>query len=239
MKTIQTAILAILAILAAPALLASPWVQSEGSGGNYGGYGPYQTGVGGEFTFYTDLSVSDYAATTRNQQDLADNPNGLAIPSFQTFCVSSVTFNAGTTYDVAFSGITDQNYALTAGVAWLYLQFQWGILGGYDYTDKAGRLVSAGALQDAIWALTGPGIEGQTVPGNAGNPFLIEAEAALGAANVDNSVPGGTDGVWILNLSTANVPLAQSQLYCSPDGGLTVALLGGALICLQALRRKM
>lgn len=118
-------------------------------------------------------------------------------------------------------------------------QFQWGILGGYDYTDKAGRLVSAGALQDAIWALTGPGIEGQTVPGNAGNPFLIEAEAALGAANVDNSVPGGTDGVWILNLSTANVPLAQSQLYCSPDGGLTVALLGGALICLQALRRKM
>ena len=142
MKTIQTAILAILAILAAPALLASPWFRVKGVV---------------VIMAVTDLIKLELAASSRSTQTsafqitplppgtsrtLADNPNGLAIPSFQTFCVSSVTFNAGTTYDVAFSGITDQNYALTAGVAWLYSQFQWGILGGYDYTDKAGRLVS-------------------------------------------------------------------------------------------------
>src|SRR5277367_191969 len=42
-----------MAFLAGSALLADTTVTTVGYGGNYGGYGPYQTGVGGEFTLFS------------------------------------------------------------------------------------------------------------------------------------------------------------------------------------------
>jgi len=226
---------AMLGMLATPALYATAWVEAEGNGGNYGGYGNYQAGVGGEFTFATDLSVTQYSPATMDQSGI--------VPSFQSFCVSETTFSSGTLYYVTFSGQNDRGNPLTAGVAYLYSQFvKQGNFGGYatyDYTDHNGRQASASELQDAIWALMG-GQEGQNSVNNAANPFLVAAEAATGGwAGADTAVPAGTDGVSILELwsNPDDTGAAQGQLYV-PDGGATMALLGIALSGLAIYRRR-
>src|SRR5215813_886811 len=55
-----------------------------------GGYGPYQTGVGGEFTFFSlDLAsvIANYCAGAQDQYNVAGDK-----PNFQTFCVEGQEF---------------------------------------------------------------------------------------------------------------------------------------------------
>jgi hypothetical protein len=238
MKKLQLARLVIVSAALTCAMVAkanSYWVQAEGNGGNYGGYGPYQAGQGGEFTFNTDLPMGGYVNGVTS--DIINN-QGLPTPNFQSFCVSATVFYPGQNYSVTPSGYNDLNDPLTAGVAWLYSQFAEGTLSGYDYTDAAGRQASAAFLQDTIWALM-DNQEGMTAVNQAGNPFLIAAEAQFGGtwSGADAPVSAGTDGVYILDLTSGGA--AQSQLYHTPDGGITAGLLGGALLGLQAIRRKL
>jgi len=233
----------VLAILATPALLANPpvySVASEGTGGNYTGFGPYQTGVGGEFTLYSPvLPVSQYYSLAQDQ-DTAD-----ATPNFQTFCVEGTVYiDSWHTYDATLSGYSSLGDPLTKGVAWLYYQFaSGGNFGGnaaYNYLDN--RSATAAELQDAIWAFMGQ--EYQTSANNAGNPFLIAAEDQFGGwSGADAPAYAGYDGTSILELwngdPSQNNP-GQNQLYWnSPDGGTTVMLLGSCLAGLAWLRRKI
>src|SRR5258708_32120341 len=96
------------------------------------GYGAYQTGSGGEFTFKTtdptmNAIVGGYYSGAKNQDTtVADQPN------FQTFCVEGGEFvNKNHSYDVVFNdhSVFSGNY-LTKGAALLYSSFASGVWGG-------------------------------------------------------------------------------------------------------------
>lgn len=250
-----TSLVVLTAILSASALLANPppTVVARGSGGALGGFGPYQSdsGInnwqGGEITLSeSGLDLSAYSRLTVNQGDAP-------VPSFQTFCVEGdVNIYSGQYSSVALSGTTSVGDNLTAGAAWLYDKFAGGTLSGYDYTDTAGRLQSAGALQDAIWSLmnntggigsvgVGDGQLGMNQFNNSANPFLLAAEGEFGGWNgADTAVAAGTDGVYVMNLKDlSNGGDVQNQLYLdAPDGGQTLILLGGTLFGLALYRRR-
>jgi hypothetical protein len=217
-------------------------------GGGYNGYGPYQTGVGGEFTFaISDASlVSGYiSGTTRDLVSTA---------SFQTFCVEG-----GENIDAAHPVYT-ANYnthsvytdvALTKGAAYLYSQFALGKLAGYNYNGTASqREYSAGLLQQAIWHFMG-GQESQGAYVDS-NPF--EHAAALlfgsdaGANAAANFGAGENDNVYVLNVWDDQNKAAQDQLIYTtgaipnsigvPDGGTTAMLLGIAFTGTAFISRR-
>jgi hypothetical protein len=224
--------------------------------GGYNGFGAYQTGVGGEFTFSISdpTLISGYASTTRNQGGSAN--------SFQTFCVEGgENIYANQTYSAVFNNQTvSSNVRLTVGASFLYSQFAQGRLttafnpaltSSYNYTGSAtGRENSANLLQRAIWLLMG-GQEGLNA-GNIGvNPFIslvLSRFGSLAAANVTAAT--GADHVYVLNLLDSGGRNAQDQLIYTtaaiipavPDGGTTAIMLGigftGATILSRRLRRK-
>lgn len=202
--------------------------------GDLNGYG------GGEFTaFNTGLSTSSYAASA------------LIGGGFETFCMAYneefVPGNwGGPNYNFTLGNAVLSNTGaapeyLTAGTAWLYSQFASGTLQDYDYStgSSSTRATTAQELQYALWWL-------QQSPGSptppAGDPFVTEvlaqfggsSAAAMAAANASNS-----DGVSIMVLTNSDGSYAQPQLYYNvPDNGLTVALLGIALVGLFLFKRK-
>ena len=235
--------------LAAPAL-AGP-IGSIGSF-NYTRVGGYYTGNGGEFTLY------NYGAslTNLNYSSSQETKNvGNVDPSFQTFCIETGETADSPSYFVVNSGAvlggaggTGTFDALSKGSAWLYSQFALGILNvaGGDYFSAAlpARSTEAGRFQTAIWALEGE----VAAPAAGANAYYDAALLNGGAADA----PAGYLGVYVLNnfdtaaqrnafVSTgATAGLRQDFLdYVVPDGGATLMLLGGALMGLGALRRKL
>jgi hypothetical protein len=210
------------------------------------GYGPYQTGVGGEFTFRISNGslISAYNSQAVNQAS--------PTPSFQTFCVEGNEFiSAGSTYTANYNNESVfTNFRLTAGAAYLYSQFatagNFGGLASYNY--GANRGVTAGLLQNAIWALMG-GQEGQTAANNSSNPFLRAAEAQFGGtfAGANTTAATGFDNVYVLNLWDLSGRAAQDQLIYTPgpvpnvipDGGMTAILLGLGLTGLGFVSRRL
>jgi hypothetical protein len=217
------------------------------------GYGPYQTGSGGEFTFKTsdpimNAIVANYYSGARNQDlTVADQPN------FQTFCVEGKEFvNANTSYDVLFNdhSVYSGNY-LTKGAALLYSQFASGTLPaipGYNYVGS--RSTSADLLQRAIWAFMG-GQEGEVL--TLSNPYENYAASVFGSLALANATAtSGFDGVYVLNmfnvghLGDPNYK-AQDMLIWAPsgdipnvpDGGLTVILLGMGFAGLGFISRRV
>ena len=233
----------------APAVMASTVVLTQG---------PYSYSDGGEFTAVTTptiVNLGAYSSYTRSGN------------SFQTFCVQTGTeFQPGDTYDYTVSLISlggpgypgqsvtlgnQYSYPLSEGAAWLYSQFARGTLANYDFSNASSdRQTDAGELQAAIWALQGGQSLSYYPNGGPGNTYYNEAATALGA-NVDVAATLSTDfGVEIMNLTQYNggdngpgyyqnqlVLVPPSPTPSVPDGGLTVALLGGALFGLQGLRR--
>jgi hypothetical protein len=121
-------------------------------------------------------------------------------------------------------------------------------LKGYDYTDTATRIIDAGELQSAIWALQGNQSYGGFPSGTSGNPFYTDALNAVGAANLTKAADSSDNyGVEILNLTvTGSNPsiAAQNQLVYTggggntvPDNGATLTLLAGSLACLALVAR--
>lgn len=246
-----------LAAFATSVLFADPTVTTVGNGGNNGGYGPYQTGVGGEFTLYsTALAgiISGYTPLAQDQWNVTGTT-----PNFQTFCVEGNEYiYPNTTSYVSFSGVSFDGDTLTKGAAYLYAQFASGgnFGGNATYNYGVGRSTTAAELQDAIWALMA-GQEGQTAANNSSNPFLIAAEDEFGGtwAGADAAGGAGYDGVYILELWADNGPVdvqsastaQQDQLIWEgspppspsvPDGGTTMTLLGIGLFGLVIYRRR-
>jgi hypothetical protein len=201
----------------------------------------YYPGLGGgEFTAYTlpGTFLGNYA------------PVAQAYGGFETFCMETgVEFSPGTLYYYTLGNITQptpglasqgSGLALTQGAAYLYYQFGKGLLSGFDYTG-AGRMADDNLLQAAIWALQGGQSYGGYPTPITGNQFYNDAIAASGGSLTDaeGAYTGSAVKVLQVWMNADDTGAAQNQLVLVPDGGLTVALLGGALIGLQALRRKL
>jgi len=204
------------------------------------GYGQWQTGLGGEFTFaQTGLSTAAYVS--------GETSDIYQSGTFQTFCVDPTVFYAGTTYNVQISDPqTWTGNQLTAGAAWLYYAFATGQLFNnyYGYTHS-----QAGALQDAIWNFMN--IEGPPAA-NIWNTYANNALATMSPAAQANAANGIftfgnlTYQVDILQLYTGNGPstdpagAAQNQLYLTvPDGGSSAMLLGFGLTAVGCVRRRI
>ena len=203
----------------------------------------YYTGRGGgEFTAYTapGTFLGNYASVA------------IVKGGFETFCMETgVEFSPGATYYYTLGNSTKPDsvnkqtgsgLALTAGVANLYYQFAKGTLANFNYTDLSvggARQTDADLLQAAIWFLQGGQTYGSYPSGN--NIFLTEAEALSGGTLADAEAAYTGSAVKVLQMwsNPNDTGPAQNQLVLVPDGGLTVSLLGGALIGLQVLRRKL
>jgi hypothetical protein len=200
-------------------------------------------------SYYPGLGGGEFTAYTLPQTFLANYaPVATAFGGFQTFCLETgVEFSPGTQYYYTLGSVTQPNpgnsqqgsgLALSQGAAYLYYQFGKDLLGDFDYTPGAGRMADDNLLQAAIWYLQG----GQTygsypVPTTSNNKFYADAIAALGGSVLD-PYTGSAVKVLQVWINANDTGAAQNQLVLVPDGGLTVSLLGGALIGLQVLRRK-
>ena len=207
----------------------------------------YYSGNGGEFTLRSDgapgllLSNSAYDAKTRGKDGNTE--------SFQTFCVETAEYVAqpmdivvSTTFvNEATGKITGPGSHAILGskpfgdnldprTAYLYTKFAQGTLAGYNYTAGAGRVASAGALQNAIWCIEGEG--------GANNAFVALANDALTVGGTtDEWVNKGIGDVRILNSwvidhvgdETAAYKL-QDQFYLVPvPGAVLLGILGLSL----------
>jgi hypothetical protein len=193
--------------------------------------GSQSVGIGGAFVAGVvngSISNADYSGAAK-----------IGSSSFLTYCIEyNEHFNPGGTYNYVVntgavnggvSGQTSLNYdGVSNGTAYLYSQFAQGTLSaaGFGYNTGA---AGYGFLQDAIWNL-----EGEIATSNALSTWV---KANIANWNSDSN---GSYGVYALNLTYQNGTKAQDQLYYHsvPEQGLTVALVGFALLGLVSYRRK-
>jgi hypothetical protein len=181
------------------------------------GYGPWLAGAGGEFTVVADAGVAShlgaYSPFTMNQGGYAG--------SFQTFCVErNEGLAPNATYDAVFNNITVfSGDPLSAGAAYLYQQFATGQL-NYNYANsptfdgfpggsRTDGLYAAIWLQDALWYLMNPNLYG----GQANNPYVLQADAALGGVAAAFAPDNGAHGVSVLNLWAPGQPHTPAYAY--------------------------
>jgi hypothetical protein len=200
-----------------------------------GGYGPYQTGRGGEFTFQVLDPNLNWILSSYVPGTTSDLVGGTYLHNFQTFCVEEGEYlYPWTRYDVTISDHSMYtNKVLTRGAAGLYYQFARGQLPGYDYTRTASGENETQELQEAIWYFMGSG--GAFDPNNE---FM-----QLGASYGGLVLNGGRYPVAVLNLWAPGQSSGtgyQDQLVCTPTPEpSTMLLLGSGLLGLVGYRRRI
>ena len=169
--------------------------------------------------------------------------------TFPTFCLElneHISYGAPYQYLLSdravFGGVntpTPGYDIISKGTALLYADFRKGILPGGP--------VNAGQLQLAIWALENELSSTQwTTYSVASNPYLVYAESVYGSfAGAWADYTGGVVRVvQIWDVAPAgDAPgrgAHQDVLWAPPvpEGGITIALLGAALLALAAFRRR-
>jgi hypothetical protein len=180
---------------------------------------------------------------------------------FQTFCIEvqnefapgeSYGYNLGQTTHNDPSGASP----LKLGTAWLFNAWNSGAFGG-THVNGQYNLTSAvaGELQAALWYFQSQNAAAENSAfatygygAPSGDAITQDALTALGGSQVLGTgayaASAGAYGVSVieqynLGLIPGDTTTGQDWLYQAPDGGMTVALLGGALVGLQALRRKL
>jgi hypothetical protein len=221
-----------------------------------GSYGPYQTGVGGEFTYQVVATTPAWPSLS-GYSTLASGYE--ASPSFQTFCIEGSEYiYRNTTYDAAlnskamYGGNYPDGDPISQGTGWLYSQFaraSWDATYNLSYNYGANRSSSADALQKAIWWLEGE----EGIGYNSGNIYMAAVVAKFGSAcggdltcAQDKAKSGKASdyGVYAINMwaeghfGEKDYRRQDGLFFSVPDGGTTLVLLGGALMGLGALRRK-
>jgi hypothetical protein len=209
-----------ISVMFVPSVVAASQVRTIGGSG----YGPYQTGSGGEFTLQI-ISPDLWPVLYNGYVDgKTMNVDASLTNSFQTFCLEhSEYIYPNTTFDVSISnkavqgGVGPTGDAISLGTAWLYSQFATGGLAayGYDYANP-GRstpdgvvAASAGQLQNAIWMLEGE------VGYVGGNPFITQMLTANNGWTLEsamNTDANGAYGVAVLNMYGLDGGLRQDQL---------------------------
>ncbi|MCP4609494.1 MAG: hypothetical protein GY845_12340 [Planctomycetes bacterium] len=201
----------------------------------------YSSGNGGEFTISnSSLSISGYVAGVTSEI------KGYA-SSFQTFCLEKSEYTASlidiwvsTTSIDELTGVVgspgsgshavygSKKYGdnLDPMTAYLYTQFATGALTDYDYSNTgAGRNISAGQLQKAIWFLEEEGVS--LVAGSQADKWVIEAQSAgwtdIGNVRVlNNWTPGYKDDPRYRK---------QDQLYITPiPASVILGLIGISIV---------
>jgi hypothetical protein len=222
-------------------------ITFEGAEGDAGNYGPYQSGVGGEFTVSPSdantlgVALNLYSSNTKNYSISTTYPT-----TFQTFCVEDNEYiSSGIAYDAVLSNAAINGGAgglhpdpLSKGAAWLYYQFATGTLDSYNYIDNPAttsineRKVSAALLQNAIWYLE--------EEGGANNSYVTLASNQFGNLTdaMKDNVGVGASPVKVINL-TYNGSVAQDQLAVVTPIPSALLLLGPGLIGLVGIRRRM
>jgi hypothetical protein len=252
-------------VLAAAAPARANQIQVGYPGKNFG---PFQSGVGGEFTLNDvpdSLDLSGYVDGITKTKDFG--PAG--ITSFQTFCIEVsehihgydqkyyFELNTSALWGSTGSSVGDR---VSIGTGWLYRQFATGTLLGYSYGDSTGanggsypgytaaettaRKASAYLLQQAFWWLeneTGAVVDPITDPFDPSeNPFVA---AVVGKFGVAGAKADGAEkyGVYAVNLwkDEAKTMRAQDQLILQvPDSGGALGLLALGLVGLAVAVRR-
>ena len=210
-----------------------------------GGYGPFQTLQGGEFTLLPAGSLSGVAS---NYSGLASN--SVQTGTFQTFCIEDNEYiypNAVHHYVLNSAAVAGglgggSPDPISKGTAYLYYYFAKGTLAGYAYTNpgrSGGIGTSADLLQQALWYLENEDVgNGSFRPGDiAANPFMALVNSEYGSIAEARVDANGAFGVAVLNLYDAAGAPRQDVLVVTPEP-LTMLLLGLGLVGLAGLRRK-
>jgi hypothetical protein len=111
-------------------------------------------------------------------------------------------------------------------------------------------VVGSGSINDGIYNLEpGTWFASPLVAFNADNSVFVGSATVLdsygllfGNASTEINLWGNSPNNYSLygwNVATGYVPAVNGTLNGVPDGGMTFGLLGGALVGLQALRRKL
>lgn len=179
----------------------------------------YYSGSGGEFKLYPSVDLQAITAETG---------------PYSSFCLEkSEHVSIGYPYDVVLA--TEALYGggnngptgpkggdvLDPMTAYLYTQFRAGALDGYNYTPGAGRVTSAGALQDVIWYIEDEAGKGWTDGDNSLQDKFYTAAVDAGWTNIGN--------VRVLNLYTAG-HVGEVGYYRQDQLTMVVPAPGAALL---------
>jgi hypothetical protein len=181
------------------------------------------------------LTNVDYSTEAKN---IVSQGVFTSTPSFQTFCLEVNEHAVSPSYFIisgaAVRGGTGTYDTTSQGTAYLYSQFAQGLFNTTPFYPASGpRSIQAGLLQAAIWALE----DERDLTG-----VNLYYDLAMSHGGMADAPYAGYLGVYVLNNyeDKDRKIWKQDFLYFHvPDGGATLMLLGGALMALGALRRKL